>query len=231
MPMAKKRRKHQIEKEEKEYKPPEFDKKEFMETEINVAKGTILAALLAIPLGVVAFLVMPISVAGGLLVGLTGMGVVYFVLTILRVGAHSYRITHWLGVISSYFFLFLAVWILLCNPPFSDQAGPDIRNVQVSWGGTENYTTVIETEMGYVVDIPSSGLNLTIRARVTDNVQLVVDSVRISVDSNNRTLMTQNETIDYIFEYELRNAPDSATLTISARDVNGRENSFEFDLI
>lgn len=229
--MAKKRRKHQIEKEEKEYKPPEFDKKEFMETEINVAKGTILAALLAIPMGIVAFLVMPLSVAGGLLVGLTGIGVVYFVLTLLRVGVHSYKITHWLGVISSYFFLFLAVWILLCNPPFSDQAGPDIRNVEVSWGGTENYTTVTGTEIGYVMDIPSSGVNLTIRARVTDNVQLVVDSVRISVNDNNPVSMNQNETTDYIFEYELPNAQDGTVLTISARDVNGKVNDFEFTLI
>lgn len=234
--MAKKRRKHQIEKEEKEYKPPEFDKKEFMETEINVAKGTILAALLAIPMGIVAFLVMPLSVAGGLLVGLTGIGVVYFVLTLLRVGVHSYKITHWLGVISSYFFLFLAVWILLCNPPFSDQAGPDIRNVRVNWDGSNNYTEVSWAEdVGYYIDITTTGsINLSVRAEITDNEnKLRVSSVELRTSDGNNSMRNNTEEEYFTFEAILNNVNIDATqiMTIYAEDVHQHESTFEFVLI
>lgn len=231
--MAKKRRKHQLEKEEKEYKSPEFDKREFMHTEINVAKATIYGALLAIPFGVLAFLLTPsIKTAGGLLLGLAGLVVVYFLPGILNVDTTSFKITHWLSPISSYFFLFLAVWILLFNPPFSDQAPPDIVEVRVNWDGTENYTMVVASEFsGNIVAIPSTAnLTLTIRANVTDNTELFVDSVQISIDGGTYMTMNQLLTDGKEFEFVLVNAHPGATLRIRANDSGGLANEYSFDL-
>ncbi len=231
--MAKKRRKQQLEKEEKEYKPPEFDKKEFMETEINVAKGTIYAAILAILMGIGAFLLMPyIGAGGGLLVGITGIGVMYFLFVLLRLDTTSYKILHWLGPIYSYFFLFLAVWVLLCNPPFSDQAAPDIMDVRVNWDGTDNYTKVVASEfVGNIVAIPSTtNLTLTVRANITDNVELVVNSVEIRAGQGDFQPMMQDPADAHIFEFTLENAITGMLLTIRANDVNGHRGEYVCDL-
>ncbi len=230
--MAKKRRKHQIEKEEKEYKPPEFDKKGFMETEINVAKGTIFAVLIAIPMGIAAFLIMPLSVTVGLLLGFAGIGVVYFVLTILRVEIGSYKITHWLGVMSSYFFLFLAIWILLCNPPFSDQAGPDIKDIRIMLGNDNNYTHVVSTETGNTITIPTPMVNITVWANITDNVELYVSSVTI-VDENDISYIISNDgqEEEYIFKSDTITTQSGTIFTIRARDIHDIENEFSFTLI
>ena len=231
--MAKKRRKHQIEKEEKEYKSPEFDRKEFMETEVNVAKATIYAAILAILMGTGAFLLMPfIGTGGGLFVGITGIGVLYFLFVLLRLDTTSFKIMHWLGPISSYFFLFLAVWVLLCNPPFSDQAAPDILDVRVNWDGTDNYTKVVANEfVGNIVAIPSTtNLTLTVRANITDNVELVVNSVEIRTGQGDFQPMVQDPANSHIFEFTLDNAHAGMQLTIQANDVNGHRGGYVFDL-
>jgi len=232
--MAKKRRKHQIEKEEKEYKAPEFDKREFMGTEINVAKATVLGALLAIPFGALAFLLTPsIQTGGGFLLGLAGLVAVYFLPGFLKVDTTSFKITHWLSPISSYFFLFLAVWILMFNPPFSDQAPPDIGDVSVNWDGTANYTMAEASEFtgnNFVAIPPTANLTLTIRANVTDNVELVVASVQISMDQVNWIQMNQLSYGSETFEYVLNDPHSGTTISIRANDPGGRTNEYSFDL-
>lgn len=220
--MAKKRRTQELEKEEKEYKPPEFDKKEFMETEINVAKGTIYSIILSVLFGILAFVIMPYTgTAGGLLLGAVGIGLLWIFLPIFKVEIESFKIMHWLGIIGSYFFLFLAIWVLLCNPPFSDRAPPDIRGVQITWeGGYWNVT-------GSTADIPD-GANITIRANVTDNVELAVGSVRLSLGSAESQQMSQLP--GYIFEYYIETASVGTTITIYASDSKGNSQAISFDL-
>ena len=220
--MAKKRRAQEQEKEEKEYKPPEFDKKEFMKTEINVAKGTIYSIILSVLFGVLAFVVMPYAGAAvGLLLGVVGIGLLWIFLPMMKVDIESFKIMHWLGIIGSYFFLFLAIWVLLCNPPFSDRAPPDIKNIQISWeGGYVNVT-------GETASIPN-GANITIRANVTDNVELAIGSVRLSLGSAESQPMSQQP--DYVFEYYLENAGAGTTITIYASDSKGNSQVVSFDL-
>jgi hypothetical protein len=221
--MAKKRRTQELEKEEKEYKPPEFDKKEFMETEINVAKGTIYSIILSVLFGVLAFIIMPYTgTAGGLILGAVGIGLLWVLLPILKVEIESYKPMHWLGIIGSYFFLFLAIWVLLCNPPFSDSAPPDIRDVQIYWeGGYVNVT-------GQTADIPD-GANLSIRANVTDNVGVAIGSVRLSLGSAESQQMSQQPD-SYIFEYYVENAGVGTTVTIYASDSKENSQTMSFDL-
>ena len=223
--MAKKRRKHEEKKEEKEYKPPEFDRKEFMETEINVAKGTIYAVLLSIPLAALGFLVLPIvGTAGGLMVALGGVGLLWLLLPLLGIEIIEFKPMHWLGVISSYVFMFLAIWVLLCNPPFSDQAAPDINNVQVSWDSGMGFLN----QTGTTVDIPQ-GANVTIRARVTDNEAILAGSVSITIGTGTPMDMTSVEEHEY--EFEIQGAQEAMWLVIAADDVNGHHSEFRVDFI
>lgn len=222
--MAKKRRKHEEKKEEKEYKPPEFDRKEFMETEINVAKGTIYAVLLSIPLAALGFLVLPIvGTAGGLMVVLGGVGLLWFLLPLLGIEIIEFKPMHWLGVISSYVFMFLAIWVLLCNPPFSDQAAPDINNLQVSWDGGVAFLNQTGS-----VDIPQ-GANVTIKARVTDNVRIQAGSVTITLGTGTPINMTSME--DNVYEYEIVGTQAAMWAVIAAADVNGHHSEFRVDFI
>jgi hypothetical protein len=229
--MAKKRRKQQQEKEEKEYKPPAFDKKEFMETEISVAKGTIIAVILALPMAMVALLLTDFSAVIGLLVGLSGFGLIWFLLPMIGIEVTSFKITHWLGVISSYFFLFLAIWVILCNPPFSDKALPDIGYVRVSWDGRA-YVDLNESETGNSVNMPAVNVTqMRIQAQVTDNVELNVNTVRIQLYDGTPEAMSQNATYNYIFEFLVNDPTPGMSFTISAQDTNGHSNSYSFALV
>jgi hypothetical protein len=220
--MAKKRRKQEEKKEEDAYRPPEFDKKEYMQTEITVAKGTIYAVVLAVPLAVLAFLVLPYVGSAGLLVAVGGIGFLWFLLPFVRVDIEVFKPMHWLGIISSYFFMFLALWVLFCNPPFSDRAAPDVSDLEVAWDGGN------ATVESHVVDIPN-GVNITITAKVTDNEGLNVNTVMISVNDAEYAPMTRLG--DHFFEHDIPHAQDGTNVKISARDVNDNRVEYSFDLL
>lgn len=312
--MAKKRRKQEQEKEEKEYKPPRFDRREFMETEVGVAKGTIIAVIIAVPMAVVAFFVMALSVAGGLLIGLVGIGLIWFLLPMLGIEVTRYKVTHWLGVISSYFFLFLAIWVVLCNPPFSDRAAPDIKNVSVSWEilksvdnetiyedvtGTESEPFYVQLDNAnitscrlflssnsgwnelvrgtdYSLDFTTGRIDLsdslpfssnwefharynysefgallvtegtaevpsdthiiyTVRAKVTDNVQVFRDSIKLSLNSQDvadrRDMSDSDEEYYYEYTFNLNEVHTGDVIRLYATDVNGHIGEVSFPLI
>ena len=231
--MAKKRKKQEELKAEKDYKPPKFDKEEYMRTEINVAKGTVYAAVMAIPMAVVAMFTLPVGgVGGGLLIGLAGISLMWFLLPLLKVDINSFKITHWLGAISTYFFLFLAIWVMLCNPPFNDFASPAITDLEVSWDGGDNWQSVNATETGsMVISMPENAtVNLTmfIRAHVTDNSDL--DESSVMIDYGAGPIQMTAGADDY-FTLEVPNPVELMSLTITASDVKGNDpTSYTFSI-
>ena len=234
--MAKKRKKQEELKAEKDWKAPEFDKAEYMRTEINVAKGTIFAAFLAVPMAVVAMFTLPVGGAGGgVLMGLAGISLLWFVLPLFKVDVRAFKITHWLGAISTYFFLFLAVWVMLCNPPFNDFASPSIMEVEVSWDGGNTWVNVNASATGgMVAQIPSvnftSNTTMIIQAQVTDNVELNVNRVIIQSGAGTPIIMTSIG--DDLFQFEVANPMAGLYFTISGTDTNGNDpGTFEFSVI
>jgi len=223
--MAKKRRKQEELKAERDYKTPEFDREEYMRTEVNVARGTIFASVLAIPMAVAAMYTLPVGGAGGgLLIGIAGISFMWFILPLFKVDVKAFKITHWLGAISTYFFLFLAIWVMLCNPPFNDFASPAITGLEVSWDGGENWTAVNATSAGsLVINIPenaTANLTLTVRAQVTDNSDLDLSSVMLDYGAG-PILMTAGA--DSYFSLEVPNPVELMSLTITASDMNGND--------
>ena len=235
--MAKKRKKQEELKAEKDYKAPKFDKEEYMRTEVNVAKGTVYAAIMAIPLAVVAMLTLPVGgPGGGLLIGLAGISLMWFLLPMLKVNVKEFKITHWLGAISTYFFLFLAVWVMLCNPPFNDFASPAITGLEVSWDGGDWEPINVSETGGMVFYMPvanttaNATVNLTIavRAQVTDNENLDASSVMIDYGTGQVQMIAGAD--DY-FTSDIPDPDESMYFVITASDANGNDPiTYDFNL-
>ena len=230
--MAKKRKKQEELKAEKDYKPPEFDKEEYMRTEINVARGTIYAAIMAIPLAAVAMFTLPVGgPGGGLLIGLAGISLMWFLLPLLKVNVKEFKVTHWLGAISTYFFLFLAIWVMLCNPPFNDFASPAITNLEVSWDGGDWEPINVSDAGGMVFYMPTNTTNVSIRAIVTDNQELDTSSVMIDWGTGTPVQMTNNPSNSDYFEYDVINPTTPMFFTITASDAKGNDPiTYNFDM-
>src|SRR5207244_9013996 len=65
---------------------------------------------------------------GGIAVGF-GM---YFIFPLLGFKTESFKRRDWIGHGITYFFSWLAFWIILLNPPFSDHLPPTIHAITVS---------------------------------------------------------------------------------------------------
>lgn len=223
--MAKKRRKQEEKKEEREYKPPEFDRLDYVRTEVGVSKATIIAAVFSIPMALAAVFVVPVGgVLGGLLAGLSGMALLYFLIPLLRIDTKAFKWTHWAGAMSTYFMVFLAIWVILCNPPFNDFAHPEIRDVQVSWDGGLTWNAVNSSALGGSLEVqrPGNSTSMIVRAEVTDNVELNVGTIMIARGSQTPTLMASSG--NNLFQYSYAGVNQLEFFTITASDINGNLN-------
>jgi hypothetical protein len=230
--MAKKRKRQEEKKGELEYKPPEFDRLGYVRTEVGVSKATIIAALFAIPIGLAAMFVMPVGgVAGGLLAGLGGMSLLWFLLPMLKIDVRNFKWTQTAGVLSTNFLVFLAVWVVACNPPFNDFASPEIVDVQIDWGWGSTYVNA--TDAGSLeARIPVNVTDITVRALITDNVDVDDGTVNIIRGSQAQTMAP--ETGDSDNNYYV--CPFSGIVPvehfgITATDINGNSLSdYEFSI-
>src|SRR2546426_1806026 len=119
-----------------DWKPPEFDEVEFMHKEMRAAKATILVVLWTVPSALLSF---GLTVAGAPIVaffaGIGMMFLVKWIFPILKVDISQYKRKDWLGHGATFFFSWLAFWILLLNPPFADLTAPTFLSVTVNGVG------------------------------------------------------------------------------------------------
>ena len=137
------------------FKFPEFDEKEYLRGEIRDAKAIISSALVAIPMAACAAMITgSFHPTLGIVVGLAGFGVIYFLFKMLFKDMTGFKAKHWLMTMGGYFLTFLALWILMINPPFMDLTGPVIEKPQYAtvYG---NFTAVDGDT--YTFDLTPSG--------------------------------------------------------------------------
>lgn len=120
--MAKKKKR-----EEPEVEVPDFDEVKFMKGEMRSLRITLLVVLWAIPAALVSWVltIPPLSIA--VVAFFAGIGMLFllkWVLPILKVDISEWKRKDWMGQGSTFFFTWLAVWILLLNPPFTDLSPP-----------------------------------------------------------------------------------------------------------
>ena len=118
-----------------EWKPPEFDEVEFMKKEMGAARATIAVVLWTLPAAALSF---GLTIAGVAVVAFfAGIGMMFLLKWVLpnlpffKVDTSEYKRKDWIGHGLTFFFSWLAFWILLLNPPFADLTNPVIIGVAV----------------------------------------------------------------------------------------------------
>ena len=238
--MAKKRKKESAEEEEYEFKCPEFDERDYMKKEMRDAKVAIITIVFAIVVALMAY--------GLTAVGQTGLGLLFGALSLvllptiyrgLDIDTLSFEKKNWLGNGIMFLFTWIGIWILLCNPPFSDFADPDIEDVQFmvdgdEWAYIDDAATGIQVNESVV-----TGVNITIRARVSDNIDIKSGSVEIAITEQNFGDVIDPQWVDmtsvgdHLFEHRLiEGASGQYEFMIRAEDVNGHsaEYSYSFEI-
>ncbi|MDH7508405.1 MAG: hypothetical protein QHH00_03290 [Methanomassiliicoccales archaeon] len=192
--MARKKKKEVVE-EEYEFIPPEFDEKAFLENDIRGTKTLLLTALFAILCGIVAFLVGEINVLLGLVVLFIGMFALRYIYILVKIKPNEIEKKTLFGNLALFFLLFLGIWILMMNPPFSDHTPPQISEVTIWYqDGSGNWVSQKPSAYAFS-NIPRDAI-INITAKVADNGRL--SSVQIGFSAlplDNMTLAS-----DHIYE-------------------------------
>lgn len=245
--MAKKRKKDKEEVEEYEFTPPDFDEKQFLSKELTDIKTGLITVIFAIALGVIAAVVTLLNddlVIIAFFVGIAGIAVLKQFYAIVRIDTSEFKKKNWAGNIASFFFTFLAIWVLLMNVPFADHSSPKIEDVTV-WVDDGTRTVGIEYRFiessgnyGWVSLDPSNysdvnqiihaseSYSVAITANITDNGKLA--TVQISGVYADMTVTDMTREGDHMFRYTVSggNLGSSLMFTISATDSEGNSESF-----
>ena len=245
--MAKKRKKEKEQKEDYEFRPPEFDEKQFLKKEISDTRTALLTIVYGVAFGIIAGLITvfaPGLAAAAFLVGIAGMVLLKYLYPLMKVDITGLKKKNWLGNLGTYFFTFLAIWVLLLNVPFSDHANPTVEKVIV-WVDRGTYVRGVElTQEGTVwalaegdpndtatVDtIVSKAANVTlnITAKVADNGKLV--SVKMAISTADSPFHDMTYEGDGRYGFEILSGSltteDDLMFYIEAEDEEG--NSFAY---
>ncbi len=215
------RRRHEKEEEDTEgavFTPPEFDRKEFIEEEINRARAAILPIILAIAMGIVSaylYLHMDKSYAWPMCaaIGLGAFALMKFIYPMGGVDVSKLKKKDIFGHAVMYFFAWLAVFIIFMNPPFADYAAPEIQDVHIEGYDGQNWTA-------YDADSAGNYTEYRVAACVCDNTELALVQIRLDGGEwQNMTLTTDGN--EYVLPLEGTNIHHSYILR--ATDIYGHE--------
>jgi len=226
-------RKREGEEEEAPFKVPEFDEREFLTKEMGGAKAAVLTVFLAVGLASAAALLTyrGFGAAGGLLAVLGVFALrPLFQAARLDVGKLDWK--SWAGNGVSYFLTFLAVWVLLLNPPFDDQIAPRIHSVKIRFEGQVNFTEILVRSAQALPLGSSLTVNLTIRMVASDN-ERVVRAVANVTDSSGDT-WSRPMTIGpdgYQGTLPLTRSLADYQLRLWVQDARGYETTFTFTVL
>jgi len=152
---------------------PDFDEVGYMRREIEGARAavaTIAWAVIGALVGFALYSVLPVlAFFGGIAVGF-GM---YFIFPLLGFKTESFKRRDWIGHGVTYFFSWLAFWIILLNPPFSDHTPPTIQGISLSpyHSGYVGDLSCLSASVGSVT-MGAVNNSLYILFRASDNVGL-----------------------------------------------------------
>lgn len=132
--MAKKKRKEKEPEEKYEFKPPEFDERQFLVDEMSTTKRMVVLVVYGAIFGVIAGIFTIMSKNGylGFLVLVAGAALMKFYLQLTGIDLSKFTKKTWGESGFSFFFTFLAIWLIAVNPPFYDGVGPEINHIQLS---------------------------------------------------------------------------------------------------
>ncbi len=242
--MARRKRKE----EEPDWVPPDFDEVGYMRKEIEGARAAVATIAWAVIGALVAFALYSVLPVLAFFAGIAvGFGM-YFVFPLIGIKTESFKRRDWIGHGIPYFFSWLAFWIILLNPPFSDHTDPTIQAISISPyhpGYNLNLTLLcLPPTTGSVSQGPVNN-SLYILFRASDNVGL--RSVQVQVAPNSQTPFTVTPSPvtgknycaghtkeDYLGGTYNATFPVTATayqITIVAVDTSGHEAAVAFQVL
>lgn len=245
--MAKKRKKEKARKEEEyEFKPPEFDEKEFLKKELRDTKTVLLTVGYAALIGIIAAVLSNISsrlIGVSFLLVFVGLYSLKYFYPLIRVDTIEFQKKNWAGNVAWFFFTFLAVWVLTFNYPVSDHAHPSVEDV-VIWVTDNDTGDIVTLDYKYVSSTGSyswvprvgepfslqSGASYTINvtAHIADNGVLTV--TEIALDSVDSTYYAMEEESFNRYGYETGNVTleSGGSFIFFIRAEDDRDNEVTF---
>lgn len=226
--------------------PPEFDEVEYMRKEVDAGRASVVTVVWAIVGAAVSFLIFSASPAFWPLAFFGGLGVasgLYVVFPLFRVKVAAFKRRDWTGHGVTYFFSWLAFWIILLNAPFGDFTNPTIDSMTVSpyRAGLIGGLDCVPVAPGGIAMVTSDGLNDSVHIlfRAADNVGIANIGVRIAPSTSsaytvNATPVTSNpcrgspSLLSGTYEAVAPFAGSFMDMDITATDLSGRATSVRF---
>jgi hypothetical protein len=208
--MAKKRRKE----EDEEFQLPEFNESDFLRKEITSAKMILLVVLLAIVAAIISyFLTLAGIVVVAFFAGLAVVLLLKYVPKAFGIDTSKLERKDWFGYGSTYFFAWLAIWVLVMNVPFSDVTPPGL------------YVYVDGVSATPDVPVTIHGKNWAfVTAKATDNAGINVVLIQTTV-APNQTPMTMDGGSG-LWGFNITGfISGTLGVTVIAEDVNGHTSS------
>lgn len=219
MAKAAKRRKKE---EDEEFELPEFDEVEYMEKEVNAAKTSFTMIALAIPLAVALYAVTVVGLWGvGFFLALAVTFLLPRVFRFLpwpKVDVGKFERRDWIGFGGTFFFTWLAFWILLLNVPFTDLTPPTVAAVYVNG-------VAMNPGVQTTVDVVST---VYVNATIFENVDL--QSVQLVFQSSPTLDFAQSGGRLWTLSFTVTPPQGYNGLAVVASDRSGRTTEFVFDL-
>jgi hypothetical protein len=225
--MARKKRKDEVEEPKYEFVPPDFDEKAFLEKDIRGTKSLIVATFLGILAGVLAFALTDVSILlGGIVIIACAVGLKYLI-PLLKIDTGVVEKKTLIGNILIILLLSLGIWIVMLNPPFSDQIPPEITSHAIyfnSGSGWTKYTSDGATPI-------HSGNQVNITATVRDNDAVISVTISVHLSGNPDNFVPMNVTAlkgvyDRVSIYTTGASNSAYIYTINVTDKAGHVTTF-----
>jgi hypothetical protein len=226
--MARKKRKVE-KKEEFEWIPPEFDEKTFLKKDIEATRALIVTVIMCVVFAVIGYLVgVAVHFALGFVVVFVGIYLLRFVLPLARVNMDNIEKKSMLGNYLLFFFLFLGLWVLFMNPPFTDHTDPSIDSplIWVQDLDTGEWTLMTQDNRATLIHV-GDAVNIT--AVITDNGDLMTPMIKVYPAGGTGTLMSMTDIGEGVFQYNSTySTPDTTfQFVIVAEDESGNTSAYE----
>jgi len=220
--MARKKRKDEVEEPKYEFVPPDFDEKAFLEKDIRGTKTLILATFLGIVGGVLAFALTDVSILLGGIVIIASAAGLKFLIPILKIETEGVEKKTLIGNIVIILLLSLGIWIVMLNPPFSDQIPPEITSKAIYFNSGSVWAIYVND--GATPIYSGNQVNITVTVRDNDAVNSVSISVHLSGNPDNFVPMnttTVKGVYDRISTYTTGASNSAYIYTINVTDKAG----------
>ena len=234
--MAKKRRQKIEKKDEFDLKLPEFDEHQYISLELRKIKVSVIAFIFAIIMVIVTYqlyLVTYPDARAPVILGILGVLAIPIISRYIKIEIDDFDWKNWFGAGAVYVLTWLAVFILVCNPPFSDFIEPEIDDVKFTYQQAGNNTwRSWDTDPGLIRPTLTAPVNINVSAKISDNSAVDKDSVDLIIkgSKNSTTYIKNMEHLEgnfyrVVFENsdQLSSNNNPYTYSIEAKDVHGHK--------